>query len=58
MGGAYVQIIGAETLKSGSPVYMGWIPALLIGLVRLLGSRPQQDRQIRANLILAVAACR
>ena len=32
MGGAYVQIIGAETLKSGSPVYLGWIPALLIAL--------------------------
>ena len=26
MGGAYVQIIGAETLKSGKPVNLGWLP--------------------------------
>ena len=27
MGGAYIQIIGAETLKSGNPIYLGWLPA-------------------------------
>ena len=32
MGGAYVQIIGAETLKSGRPFYFGWLPALLLTL--------------------------
>jgi EAL domain-containing protein (putative c-di-GMP-specific phosphodiesterase class I)/CHASE2 domain-containing sensor protein len=32
MGGAYVQIIGAETLKSGTPVDIGWIPAFLLAL--------------------------
>jgi EAL domain-containing protein (putative c-di-GMP-specific phosphodiesterase class I)/CHASE2 domain-containing sensor protein len=32
MGGAYVQIIGAETLKSGRPYYLGWLPALLLTL--------------------------
>ena len=26
MGGAYVQIAAAETLKSGTPIYLGWIP--------------------------------
>ena len=30
--GAYVHIIGAETLKSGKPLYLGWIPALLLAL--------------------------
>ena len=29
MGGVYIQIIGAETLKSGVPVSFGWVPALL-----------------------------
>ena len=32
MGGAYVQIIGAETLKSGTPVNLGWIPAFVLAL--------------------------
>jgi EAL domain-containing protein (putative c-di-GMP-specific phosphodiesterase class I)/CHASE2 domain-containing sensor protein len=31
MGGVFVQIIGAETLKEGTPVDLGWIPALLLG---------------------------
>jgi len=30
MGGVFVQIIGAETLKDGSPLDLGWIPALLL----------------------------
>jgi EAL domain-containing protein (putative c-di-GMP-specific phosphodiesterase class I)/CHASE2 domain-containing sensor protein len=32
MAGAYVHIIGAETLKSGRPVDFGWLPALLLTL--------------------------
>ena len=32
MGGAYVQIIGAETLKAGTPLHLGWLPAFLIAL--------------------------
>ncbi|HEU4704285.1 MAG TPA: EAL domain-containing protein [Sphingomicrobium sp.] len=32
MGGAFVQIIGAETLKAGTPVSLGWIPAFLLAL--------------------------
>jgi EAL domain-containing protein (putative c-di-GMP-specific phosphodiesterase class I)/CHASE2 domain-containing sensor protein len=30
--GAYVHIIGAETLKAGKPLYVGWIPGLLLAL--------------------------
>lgn len=30
MGGVFVQILGAETLKSGRPAYLGWLPALLL----------------------------
>ena len=32
MAGAYVQILGAETLKRGTPVYLGWIPVFLLAL--------------------------
>ena len=32
MGGAYVQIIGAETLKAGTPVDLGWLPLFLLAL--------------------------
>jgi len=33
MGGVYVHIIGAETLKSGRPVDLGWVPLFLATLV-------------------------
>lgn len=33
MGGAYVHIIAAETLRSGKPVDLGWVPLYLLGLV-------------------------
>ena len=32
MGGAYVHIVGAETLKAGTPISVGWIPAFLLAL--------------------------
>ena len=31
-GGVYVHVIGAETLKSGSPVNLGWVPPFLASL--------------------------
>ncbi len=33
MGGAYVHIIGGETLKSGQPVNVGWTPLFFFALV-------------------------
>jgi EAL domain-containing protein (putative c-di-GMP-specific phosphodiesterase class I)/CHASE2 domain-containing sensor protein len=33
MGGAYLHIIAAETLKSGKPIYLGWIPLFLLSLL-------------------------
>jgi EAL domain-containing protein (putative c-di-GMP-specific phosphodiesterase class I)/CHASE2 domain-containing sensor protein len=33
MGGVYVHIIGAETLNSGRPLNLGWVPLFLVGLV-------------------------
>ena len=32
-GGAYVHILGAETLLEGTPVDLGWVPALLAALL-------------------------
>ena len=32
MAGAYVHVIGAETLKAGRPIDLGWIPLFLIAL--------------------------
>jgi EAL domain-containing protein (putative c-di-GMP-specific phosphodiesterase class I)/CHASE2 domain-containing sensor protein len=33
MGGAYVHILGAETLKLGRPVHFGWVPLFLLAVV-------------------------
>ena len=33
MGGAYVHIIGAETLKNGRPIDLGWTPLFLLALL-------------------------
>ena len=32
MGGVYVHVIGAETLASGAPLYLGWVPLFLVSL--------------------------
>ena len=32
MGGGYVHVLGAETLKAGNPKYLGWIPAFIAAL--------------------------
>jgi EAL domain-containing protein (putative c-di-GMP-specific phosphodiesterase class I)/CHASE2 domain-containing sensor protein len=55
MGGAYVHIIGAVTLKSGSPVDLGWIPAFLLalGIAALAVRRKNPTRQ---NLIFGAGA--
>jgi EAL domain-containing protein (putative c-di-GMP-specific phosphodiesterase class I)/CHASE2 domain-containing sensor protein len=55
MAGAYVQVIGAETLKQGRPISLGWIPGLLFGLAAaaLAAFRRSSGRQ---HLILGGAA--
>lgn len=55
MAGAYVHIIGAETLKSGHPVSFGWFPALLLALGACwIAIRSKSTRN--ANLALAGTA--
>lgn len=55
MNGAYVHIIGAETLKGGRPVGLGWIPLFLVALgVNAFALLRRDGRQ--QVLILATAA--
>jgi EAL domain-containing protein (putative c-di-GMP-specific phosphodiesterase class I)/CHASE2 domain-containing sensor protein len=53
MGGAIVHIIGGETLKSGKPVYLGWLPlfvaALALGAFCLHRRRPIQQSLLIAG---------
>ena len=36
--GVYIQVIGAETLKAGRPVDLGWLPAFLFGVIAVIAS--------------------
>jgi EAL domain-containing protein (putative c-di-GMP-specific phosphodiesterase class I)/CHASE2 domain-containing sensor protein len=55
MGGAYVQIIGAETLKAGTPISLGWIPAFLLALA-LTALAAIRGSAIQQSIILGAAA--
>jgi EAL domain-containing protein (putative c-di-GMP-specific phosphodiesterase class I)/CHASE2 domain-containing sensor protein len=33
IGGAYIHLLGAETLKAGHPISLGWLPVFLLSLV-------------------------
>ena len=51
MGGAYVHVVGAETLKAGTPVSFGWIPAFLLALGAIAFAVRQKNSRDQ-NLIL------
>ena len=53
--GAYVHIIGAETLKAGKPVYVGWLPALLLALGACWAAAGRKS-VTQASLILGATA--
>ena len=53
-GGAYVHIIGAETLKEGRPWDMGWVPAFLLSLL-ISAAAVFRKRGIEQGLILGGA---
>lgn len=52
MGGVYGHVIGAETLKSGAPIDLGWIPmflgSILVAGALLLRSNPRHQFIIAA----------
>lgn len=50
MPGAYVQIIGAETLKRGTPLDLGWLAAL-VGTLLLSGTALLRARKARAIIL-------
>jgi diguanylate cyclase len=53
-GGVYVHAIGAETLKSGNPVYFGWIPLYLASLL-LAGTAFLRRNGHRQEIWIAIA---
>ena len=58
MGGAYVHIIGAETLKDGRPVQLGWVPlflaALVVSALALWRRNPRHQGFILASAAVAL----
>jgi EAL domain-containing protein (putative c-di-GMP-specific phosphodiesterase class I)/CHASE2 domain-containing sensor protein len=55
LGGVYVHVIGAETLKSGRPVDLGWIPLFLLSLVMSAITLSRRNGR-RQAVLLAVTA--
>ncbi len=55
MAGAYVHVIGAETLKSGRPIDLGWIPLFLVAVGVAAVALWRRDGRQRA-MILGTAA--
>jgi diguanylate cyclase len=55
MGGAYIHIIGAETLKSGRPIELGWIPLFLVALAAIAFAVNRRNAKHQA-ICLSVAA--
>jgi hypothetical protein len=53
-GGVYVHVIGAETLKSGKPVELGWIPAFLAALALAALVLRRSDERHVALVALAI----
>jgi EAL domain-containing protein (putative c-di-GMP-specific phosphodiesterase class I)/CHASE2 domain-containing sensor protein len=48
--GVYIHIIGAETLKAGDPIDLGWVPAFLIAVV-LVGLAVRRRAALQAGLL-------
>ena len=55
MGGVFIHAIGAETLKSGAPISLGWLPVYLLalGIAALVSLRRLERHELA---VLAVAA--
>ena len=55
-GGVYVHLIGAETLKSGRPIDLGWWPALLVASAASFWSLRQRRRRVLGWTALGILA--
>jgi EAL domain-containing protein (putative c-di-GMP-specific phosphodiesterase class I)/CHASE2 domain-containing sensor protein len=51
-GGVYIQILGAETLKAGKPLDLGWVPAFVLAL-GLTAFGAFRKRQFQRNVLFA-----
>ncbi|HEX6661375.1 MAG TPA: EAL domain-containing protein [Sphingomicrobium sp.] len=51
MGGAYVHIIGAETLKASRPVDLGWIPLFLVAIAISAAAVTRRDGRQQAAIL-------
>ena len=56
MAGSYVQILGAETLKRGNPVDLGWLAPLVVTLAILGMALTNRARRARRYMIVGAAA--
>ena len=54
LGGAMVHIIGAETLKSGTPRALGWMPAFILALIVTAIAIYAKSKTVR-SMVLGVA---
>ncbi|HEX5259602.1 MAG TPA: EAL domain-containing protein [Sphingomicrobium sp.] len=55
LGGAYIHIISAETLKSGRPLYLGWLPLFLAALGFAAFAVYRRDAKQQAVILSAAA---
>jgi len=51
MGGAYVHIIGAETLKGSRPINLGWIPLFLLALGASAAALTRRDGRLQIAIL-------
>ncbi|MFL6795172.1 MAG: EAL domain-containing protein [Sphingomicrobium sp.] len=56
MGGAYVHIIGAETLKGGRPIDLGWMPLYLLALAAGALALTRRDGRHQIAILASAAA--
>jgi EAL domain-containing protein (putative c-di-GMP-specific phosphodiesterase class I)/CHASE2 domain-containing sensor protein len=54
MGGVFVQILGAETLREGNPLDLGWAPAMLLALA-LIALAVTRNTSRQQNFIFAAS---
>ncbi|MBI1402773.1 MAG: EAL domain-containing protein [Porphyrobacter sp.] len=52
--GAYFHIVGAQTLREGTPVNLGWYPALLIATLAILAQALRPSRTAGSLLTIAL----
>ena len=56
VGGVYLHIVGAETLKSGTPVDWGWAPAFVLSLIATTAALTFRRRRTRLAVLGVIAA--